>query len=510
MTQLQERIAKEGAVLFDYNSDIYQEMRGFELIGHIRGTSSREIAASPLSVGFETLDRDTFNPEDVYDILPASGVKRARLQTAWIKCERQPGVYDFSLLDSQVNNLLQRGIKPWFNVTFGNPLYTPVAAYEEIIRSFPPGQAPARIRGYCGETPIYFGEKGMRGWCNYLSALAKHFQGRVDEFEIWNEPFGIGEFWKQDGGMPYPELPQVERFRRCVADYAEMVRQSSVALKDADPQIKVIANVSVDNRFADELIANGIANWVDILSYHLYPTSERETLQKVQHLRYALDAAGGSHIPLWQGESGFPSDHAENLCVTSEYVQAKYIGRRILKDVQCGAQISSIFTVTDFQRYYADGSTQHFGIIDGAKKAPKLGFNVLESLAKLVTDLKYAPELLATFTSPNGNANFDTTEFQCHLFAMRSHGIPVIACWREGKVDISHSPIVGELTLFIPPTEHFADPVLLDPIRQNVYSLRHAGPSAWSGGGWTVQPFPMTDCPVIITDRSLLDVEPLA
>ena len=499
---LQTRIRKERN-LFDYNPDIFPFLRGFERIGLFTGKSSRELSKSALSIGFETLDRDTFNPADTYDLLAESGVKHARLQTGWIKCEKKRGVYDFSWLDPQVENLLRRGIKPWFNCTFGNPLYTPVTKFEEIIRNSPPGQAPARIRGYCGETPIYFGEEGMAGWCAYLDALVRHYQGTVDEFEIWNEPFGIGEFWRQNGEMPYPDLDPVSRFRKCAADYAEMVRRSALAIHGANPEAKVIANTALDSRYTDELIRNGILSSIDVLSYHLYPLHEKETVGKVRHIRKILDLAGGSHIPLWQGESGFPTAHAENFSVPSEYVQAKYIAKRILMDVRCGARLSSIFTVTDFLRYYADGSSQHFGIIDAAKKQPKLGFYALQSLAGFLEDLTFAPELLCVFTSMNGKANFDTMSFDTQLLGFRHKGVPVFAVWQEGKVDLSHSAVLGELSFFLAPEEHFRNPVVFDPIRQNLWRAEDAHTSGWSGGALTINPFPMIDYPQLITDESL-------
>ena len=57
-------------------------------IGSIRHKSASEIADSRLSVGFECLDRDMFEPEKVYDKLAAIGIKWARCQTGWSKTER--------------------------------------------------------------------------------------------------------------------------------------------------------------------------------------------------------------------------------------------------------------------------------------------------------------------------------------------------------------------------------------------------------------------------------------
>ena len=488
---------------FDFLLEPLSESRGFEPIGSFKGKSASQIGKSFLGIGFETLDRDTFNPEDVYDILPGCGVKHARLQTGWLKCERERGVYDFSKLDSQVENLLARKIQPWFNVSFGNPLYTPVAEYEKIIEEAKPNLAPARIRGYCGETPVYFGDDGMAGWCAYLEALVKHFSGRVTEFEIWNEPFGLGDFWKQNGHMPYPGLDGISRARRCAEDYVKLVRKSAEVVHRVNPEAKVIANTALDTMFTDEIVRAGITDCIDILSYHLYPRHEKETYAKVQHVREILNRAGGRHIPIRQGESGFPSEHRESLSLPTEYNQAKYIAKRILTDLRCGAEMSSIFTVTDFLHYYPNGESQHFGVIDAAKKKPKLGFFTIQSFAPFSEHWQSAPDLLATFTQRNGDSNIDTTEFDVTIVGLRCFGIPIFALWREGKTDISHPEVLGELTLFLFPEEHFQTPVVFDPIRQTLYRSTHAKATSWSCGAMGFNPFPMLDSPLLVTDLSL-------
>ena len=92
-------------------------------IGRLKGVCSKESRANRLGVGFECLDRKVFDPEKVYDKIAKSGLKFARCQTGWARTETQKGKYDFSWLDSVVDNLRSRGIQPWFNVGYGNPLY---------------------------------------------------------------------------------------------------------------------------------------------------------------------------------------------------------------------------------------------------------------------------------------------------------------------------------------------------------------------------------------------------
>ena len=69
-------------------------------IGRLKTRTSKSIASSPLSIGFETLDRKMFDPERTYPHLADLGVKWARCQTGWARTETTRDQYDFAWLDS--------------------------------------------------------------------------------------------------------------------------------------------------------------------------------------------------------------------------------------------------------------------------------------------------------------------------------------------------------------------------------------------------------------------------
>ncbi len=98
---------------------------GLAEAGTLKGIPSKESKAEWLSSGFETLDRELFDPETCYDLMGQSGIRKARCQSGWAKCEKEKDVYDFAWLDRVVNRLTEVGITPWMDLTFGNPLYTP-------------------------------------------------------------------------------------------------------------------------------------------------------------------------------------------------------------------------------------------------------------------------------------------------------------------------------------------------------------------------------------------------
>lgn len=114
----------------------------------LRARPSKSIAASALSVGFETLDRMMFDPERTYPHLAKLGVKWARCQTGWARTEQKKGEFNFGWLDSVVDSLRGIGIQPWFNLGYGNRLYTPGPKHESAVGWVPLNSRKRRMRGF--------------------------------------------------------------------------------------------------------------------------------------------------------------------------------------------------------------------------------------------------------------------------------------------------------------------------------------------------------------------------
>ncbi len=205
----------------------------FPLLGKLAPRSGKQIAASPLSVGFETLDRKMFDPERAYPHLTQLGVKWARVQTGWCRCEPEKGRYEFGWLDAVVDRLLEIGIQPWFNLGYGNRLYTPEAKDVSAV----------------GWAPI-FTEEARIGWTRFVQALAKHFAQRVRHWEIWNEP-NISTFWKPR--KPHPK------------DYVDLVKLTAPVIRQEVSQAVLIggAFAGMPLPYLQECLQAGLADHVD-------------------------------------------------------------------------------------------------------------------------------------------------------------------------------------------------------------------------------------------------------
>lgn len=97
--------------------------------------------------------------------LKQSGVRKVRLNAIYGKYSKADGGYDFSNLDRTVNGLRGLGIKTQMTL-MGDPSYDGKPVPSRLSASNADPKEMAR----------------------YAQATAKHFKGRVGQYDVWNEP----------------------------------------------------------------------------------------------------------------------------------------------------------------------------------------------------------------------------------------------------------------------------------------------------------------------------------
>lgn len=289
-------------------------------IGNIQPKHSMSIKASRFGIGMEKLDRDAFDPNKVYDKIAALGVKWVRIQSGWQKTEKEKGVYDFDWLDEQVDNLLQRGLTPWLCLCYGNKLYDNFAG--EYV-------------GAVGCPPIR-SEEAYHAWLAYCKQTVLHFKGRIEYYEIWNEPEGSW-CWK----------PSVN-----IKEYAEFAVKTGRVIKENDSTAKVITGSHCD-RSLETLYTEfeeGMAEITDAVTYHDYCYDESYIFHRVKAMR-TLCEAYNPEMEIIQGESGSQSKSggagALYWIATTEKMQAKQLARHTMADILSGVKFTSTFSCVD-------------------------------------------------------------------------------------------------------------------------------------------------------------------
>ncbi len=440
---------------------------GLEPLARLKSRASKSIAGSPLSIGFETLDRQMFEPEKAYAHVAELGVKWARCQTGWARTEKTRGQFDFSWLDKVVDSLRRAGVQPWFNLGYGNRLYSPDAPDESAV-----GWVPLNSR------------EATEGWLRYVEMISTHFADRVSHWEIWNEP-NISNFW-------HPSKPEAARYVELVRLTAPIIRRN---IKGA--QIIGGALAGMPASYLESCLQNGLGELVDTISFHPYrPLPEAQYDTDVKAFR-DLIARHKPGLSLWQGENGCPSQPdssgALGKYAWDETKQAKWLLRRILSDLRLGMELTSYFHTVDLLNYnWGNGSTGKAntkGLLRGGDYSPKPAYFAYQSLCALFDSDTVRVE------SPNDN--IESTPTVTANFTRR--GQPLHVFWKPADLNAPFSPERMQLPVRFPKSQPAVAPVLIDPLSGQIYNLRHM---EGRNGVSVASPLPLLDYPLIVTTRA--------
>ncbi|MBQ8387567.1 MAG: beta-galactosidase [Clostridia bacterium] len=457
-------------------------------IGEIEPRNSLSIKESRLGLGMEKLDRDAFDPERVYDKVSALGVKWIRLQSGWQKTEKTEGVYDFDWLDSQVDNLIERGLTPWLCLCYGNRLYDPLA--EEYF-------------GAVGCPPMR-NERAYAAWLRYVEATVKHFTGRIEYYEIWNEPEG-GWTWRPE---PNP------------AEYAEFCIKTGQVIKDADPSAKIITGSHYQNsmEFFNAEFACGVLEIADAVSYHSYDYDEAVSVRRIKAFK-ALTKQYGKDIPIIQGETGSQSKSggggAFSHIRTNPTMQTKYLLRHTVAEIMSGVKFTSIFSAVDMAENLDAKAGKpitvcgYFGLL-GAEFDPNTGMLVgdyyekpsyyaFRNLCSIFGD-KVHPYDIPVIVSSKKSKRLNG--FDCPVRDLlyggleKQNGSKAFAYWNSTDL-ITVQGYEGSTTLEIAGVN--GDVHLIDPMDGSVYKIGDDIMKDLGNGLYAFENIPLKDYPLILT-----------
>ena len=325
---------------------------GLEPAGQLETRQAKDISSSRWSIGCETLDRDYADWNQYKRFLGDLGAKRGRLFSGWAKTEQERGKYDFTWLDPQVREMAAMGVKPWICISYGNPVWG---------SDFRLGMRVRQVT----DSPEAFA-----AWLRYVKALVERYRDVVDEWEIWNEPFGQRD------------------------EYAKMFYETARVVKSVQPGAKCIVTAlnfgytrdpskneyrAVAEKLKAENALGLATHWV----FHPYCANpdwayltyeESDAIAESNEMTYQWRRYFAPEFKKFlegyskdwkvlQGEVGCPAQlefaHALNGIEWTEYSQAKWNLR-----LQMGAAVreipSNLFTFIDLQYTFM---LQSFGLI---------------------------------------------------------------------------------------------------------------------------------------------------
>ncbi len=203
-------------------------------------------------------------------LFKAAGVKSVRFDVPWYFIEPTQGSYSqtyLSRLDNAVNELDANGMDPLAIITSaptwvtGAPSGDPSPSTEPPLRTII-GSSCDPTKTNC--TPY----NGVSDYDNFLSYMMKRWAGKVNEYEIWNEPVG-GWSWQ------YTETTYPNYDIDNAIDYTTLLKSAYTTAKSIDPSVTILggslSGTDGNNQiFLKTMYQQGAKNYFDVLSQHYY------------------------------------------------------------------------------------------------------------------------------------------------------------------------------------------------------------------------------------------------
>lgn len=309
-----------------------------------------------------------------------------------------PAHFDWSDTDANVSAARKEGLKVMALVAYGNSQYSPGGS------SSPPTD--------------------LRTFGTFAANVAQRYGRRIYSFEVWNEENLGFRFWK----------PQADP-----STYAKLLCQAYHAIRRVDTKARVasggvfmpplplgslmIGGVS----FLDQMLAAGGTaenHCFNAVAFHPYPypftspeaivAGRGSVVNAPKQVRAVLDKHGvSSKVPLWNTESGWPTDplvpgaaasplHYNGVTTST---QAQYLVRTYLLSWQEGLPVVTFYDQFDDVESPDDPGNQedHFGLYDANGKA-KPAVAALKSLNKNLggAGWRYAADRSRALRLPRG------------------------------------------------------------------------------------------------------------
>jgi len=436
-------------------------------IGKVRPRNAKEIQASNLSVGAETMDRDYTIYAKWKDYLGPLGIKKARLQAGWAKTEKTEGTYSFAWLDEIVFDMHAQGVEPWICLCYGNSLYSDGGG-ERLGAAIPKSQ------------------ESLRAWTLWVRAVVSRYMDVVGEWEIWNEP----------------------NLRRANAakEYAQFMLYTTGQIKKLEPRAKILAmsTAGVDVKFVTDVLGiardEGKLDLIDEVTYHPYNRNPDKSYEAVEKLRLAVNRFS-PRIKIRQGENGCPSMRRKTKALSgydwTELSQSKWALRRLLGDLGRGIE-SSYFSIMDMK--YPDEMNAK-GLLksrdDQTVEYAKPAYYAVQNLASIFDDCFIRVEDF------NCKAQTDRS-ISVFGYKNQKSGFNLMTVWLDGQTpsdDNSCSPVdlaCGDVM--------FERPVYVD-LRTGVVFEIPEDVHSRADGTLTFKRIPCYDSPIVIADRGDIQIE---
>ncbi len=441
---------------------------GLKQLGTLKPRSAAEIQGSNWTLGCETLDRDFADFQQYKGYIVPLGIKTIRLQGGWAKTEKAKGIYDFSWLDTLVDDARGRGLNILLETDYGNPIYEGGGG-ADLAGGFPTS------------------ETALAAWDKWVEALATRYQGKVTDWAMWNEPDINKKHKPQD--IATFDIRTAEIIKRVIPG----ARIAGLSLASSSPKLLESCLKALAEKGKVDLF-----HW---FIYHGYAMNPDSSYKNVEELKATL-AKYSTKAKMRQGENGCPSEKATKFALSNhpwtQSSQAKWDLRRMLGDLGHDVE-SAVFTICDFN--HTGREINRKGLLhataDKQVDGIKLAYYSVQNCVSVFDDT------LERIQQPAVEVTFDKATAS---YAYRNKaGQNLIVLWdNSGTPDdvfLTRPAQVAVKDLA------FTDPVWVDLVSGRVYEIP-ADRIQRAGGITTFKDLPLYDAPVLIAEKAVLKFEP--
>jgi hypothetical protein len=287
--------------------------------------------------------------------LDEMGVKWILYTFYWNRLEPEKGKIDFSHYDSYVDNGKKAGKKIVAVLAYDVPWIHPDGKRKRYI-------APENI-------PLFL---------DFVEKTVDHFRGRVDAWEIWNEPNFM--FWKGSD-----------------KEFFELAKLTALKIRETDPQANILGGAfwRVPKGFIRAMFKAGALENVDGLAFHPYAVNPGGAVRLYDKFISVLAEFNYSG-PVWVTEMGYPTGGWYPTSV-SEDEQPSYVVKTITGVASRGARALLWYELFDS---YNKGKSEeprnsetYFGLLypDYTRKK---GFHAYSLCANYLAGKEYRPDLI--------------------------------------------------------------------------------------------------------------------
>src|SRR6516162_1438148 len=364
-------------------------------------------------------------PGDLLDNILGLGVHRVRVDFTWddkdftdYAIEHQQGKWNWGRYDDFVNTAVSKHVDVLGILDYG-------AAWANTAVYPPNGDSHA--------PPDHF-----KDFTDYAKAVVEHFKGRVNAYEIWNEPNNGSQFWHtpacppaRQAGAPCPStgVDHAPRpvtglygdsnlFGALTVDTINAIRGDTQLGRDIpllapggtiflwEPLIGIAGNKSGPDFMNEAFAANpqlgSLSDAVTLHGYNAYPPSSQpenalgelgttnvQIGDKIAKMKATFTAHGTSPSkPVWLTEIGWPT-----LGSVDEESQARWLIRSIVLGALNGVDLLYIYSMYDGTAWAnilppQANPEDHFGLVSPDGKTKKKAYVAIQRFMQELGSLR--------------------------------------------------------------------------------------------------------------------------